>query len=207
VIWLYAICEDPDRPLPAEAGLEGAPVEGVRGGDLLAVVTRHGETLPEATPDAFWTHARVVERTMADRAVLPLRFASTLADDAAVAQTLEARRQEFHAALDRVRGRVEVAVRAAQPPGEERAPATGREYLEAKLRDTRSLHEPLSSLAVATRHRSAPGEVLRAAYLIDEANLPPFRSAVERLQRAYPEVSILCTGPWPPYSFVGEGLE
>jgi len=207
VIWLYAICDEPERPLPAGAGLEDAPVEGVRDGDLLAVVTRHGDALPEATPDAFWAHARVVERTMAARAVLPMRFASTLADDAAVTETLAARRKEFHAALDRVRGRVEVAVRAAQPRGEQRAPTTGREYLEAKLRDTRSLHEPLSSLAVATRHRSAPGEVLRAAYLIEEANLPPFRSAVERLQRAYPDVSILCTGPWPPYSFVGEGLE
>jgi hypothetical protein len=207
VIWVYAICDEPERPLPPGTGLEDAPVEGVRGGDLLAVVTRHDEAPPEATPDAFWTHARVVERTMADRAVLPMRFASTVADDAAVAEMLEARRQEFHAALDRVRGRVEVAVRAAQPRGEERAPTTGREYLEAKLRETRSLHEPLSSLAVATRHRSAPGEVLRAAYLIEEADLPPFRSAVERLQRAYPEVSILCTGPWPPYSFVGEGLE
>jgi Gas vesicle synthesis protein GvpL/GvpF len=207
VIWLYAICEDPERPLPAGTGLEDAPVEGVRGDDLLAVVTRHDEAPAEPTPDAFWAHARVVERTMADRAVLPMRFASTLANDAAVTETLEARRQEFHAALDRVRGRVEVAVRAAQPRGEERTPTTGREYLEAKLRDTRGLHEPLSSLAVAARHRSGPGEVLRAAYLIEEENLPPFRSAVERLQRAHPEVSILCTGPWPPYSFVGEGLE
>jgi gas vesicle protein GvpL/GvpF len=206
VIWLYAICEEPERPLPASTGLEQAPVEGVRDGDLLAVVTRHDDALPEPTPDTFWEHARVVERTMADRAVLPMRFASTLADDAAVTEALAARRDEFHAALDRVRGRVEVSVRAEQRSREERAAMTGREYLEAKLRDTRTLHEPLASLAVAERHRSASGEVLRAAYLIEEANLPPFRSAVERLQRDYPEVSILCTGPWPPYSFVGEGI-
>jgi len=29
-----------------------------------------------------------------------------------------------------------------------------------------------------------------------------FAAAVARLQDEHPELSILCTGPWPPYSFV-----
>jgi hypothetical protein len=55
---------------------------------------------------------------------------------------------------------------------------------------------------VASKQRAlaAPGEVLRAASLVDRAALPRFRDAVEELQR--PDVSVLCTGPWPPYSFV-----
>ena len=90
---------------------------------------------------------------------------------------------------------------------------SGREYLEAKLRNGRrtdheaaALHEPLAKLAVAVSRRAAqtPDELLRASYLVETANLARFRGTVERLQRAHGEVAILCTGPWPPYSFVGE---
>jgi hypothetical protein len=47
--------------------------------------------------------------------------------------------------------------------------------------------------------------VLRAAYLVERANVARFRALVERLQQQHPEIAVLCTGPWPPYSFVGSG--
>jgi hypothetical protein len=224
VIWLYGICDRPDLPPPRPRGLAQAPLDGVRGGQLLAVVSRHVHPPGEPALDALWVHERVVERMMADRAVLPMRFGTKLPDDHAVRDVLTARQAEFLATLDRVRGRVEVGVRAMQPLGAEpvgepaaepaaRLTMTGREYLEAKLRNGRraerevaALHEPLAGLAVAVNRRGAhaPDELLRASYLIETANLARFRSTVERLQRAHPELAILCTGPWPPYSFVGD---
>jgi hypothetical protein len=121
-----------------------------------------------------------------------------------------------------VRGRVELGVRAMQPldaqpdanaiaGGAPGSAKTGREYLEAKLRDGRriergvaALHEPLAKLAVAAQRQPArsPEELLRASYLVETAVVARFRGAVERLQREHPGVAILCTGPWPPYSFV-----
>jgi Gas vesicle synthesis protein GvpL/GvpF len=212
VIWVYAICDRPELPPPRGRGLAQAPLDGVREGDLLAVVSRHDDQPGEPALDALWVHERVVERIMAERAVLPMRFGTCLDDGDALRQVLAARGQEFLAALQRVRGRVEVSVRAMQPPGEqdgEPAPVatSGREYLEAKLRDgrdARSLHDPLASLAVEVDRRPsrAPDELLRASYLVDTAALARFRGAVEHLQRTHPSVAILCTGPWPPYSFV-----
>lgn len=210
MIWVYAICERPDLPPPRRGGLADAPLDGVREGDLLAVISRHDEPLGDPTLESLRVHEQVVERLMADRAVLPMRFGSRLADDDALRGALAARQDEFRAALDRVRGRVEVGVRAMQPHGREApAPAgtTGREYLEAKLRlerEVAAFDEPLAGLAVeATRQPArAPDEVLRASYLIDAPTLARFRGTVERLQRTHPDVAILCTGPWPPYSFV-----
>jgi hypothetical protein len=46
--------------------------------------------------------------------------------------------------------------------------------------------------------------VLRNAYLVERRVVPRFRAVVERLQLAHPEVAILCTGPWPAYSFVSD---
>ena len=222
MIWVYGICERPDMPPPRRRGLAQAPLDGLREGELLAVISRHGHPPGEPALDALWVHERVVERIMADRAVLPMRFGTKLADDDGLRAVLAARQQEFLATLDRVRGRVELGVRAMQPPDPQAteevvaAPSaavatTGREYLEAKLRDGRriereaaALHEPLASLAVEVRRQAtrAPEELLRASYLVDTAVVARFRSAVERLQRTHPGVAILCTGPWPPYSFV-----
>jgi hypothetical protein len=94
-----------------------------------------------------------------------------------------------------------------QPAAAGPAAASGREYLEAKLAGERSvaaLHEPLAALAVAARRwpKPAPGELLRAAYLVEQPAVGRFRGAVERLQRGHPEAALLCTGPWPAYSFV-----
>jgi hypothetical protein len=223
VIWIYGICERPELPPPRRRGLAQAPLDGVRHGALLAVISRHVHPPGEPALDALWVHERVVERIMADRAVLPMRFGTRLPDDDALEAVLAARQQEFLAALDRVRGRVEVGVRAMQPQalGSEPPVAipavpvamSGREYLEAKLRNGRrteheatALHEPLAKIAVAVSRRATqtPDELLRASYLVETANVARFRGTVERLQRAHEDIAILCTGPWPPYSFVGD---
>lgn len=227
VIWVYAICDRPDVPPPASsAGLEGAPLEGVREGGLLAVVSRHDELGRISNLDALWAHERVVERLMAQRAVLPMRFGSQLTGEAALRRALATHHDELQSALDKVRGMVELAVRvmgaAARAGSDEPRAATtgaaaaegdqsGRDYLRAKLehRDREeaagaALHAPLAALAVAARRRRAlgPGELLHAAYLVQRPVMGEFRAAAQRLQREHQDVAVLCTGPWPPYSFV-----
>jgi hypothetical protein len=47
-----------------------------------------------------------------------------------------------------------------------------------------------------------PGpELLRAAYLVERARVPAVVETVRDLQREHGELALLCTGPWPPYSF------
>ena len=224
MIWAYAICDNPELPLPRRRGLAHAPLEGIQEDGLLAVVSRHTHAPGDPALDALWAHERVVERLMADRAVLPLRFGTKLPDEDAMRMTLAARREEFLATLDQVRGRVELGVRAMAKPALETAPAavaaptiasaarSGREYLLEKLahghrneHEAAVLHEPLAALAVASVRGRAQSEdeVLRAAYLVDRVNVARFRATVERLQQQQPDVAVLCTGPWPPYSFVG----
>jgi hypothetical protein len=225
MIWAYAICDLPDLPLPRRRGLAHAPLEAVRAGDLVAVVSRHTQPPGEPAVDALWAHERVVERLMVNRTVLPLRFGTKLPDVEAMRSVLVARADEFLAGLARVRGRVEIGVRAISkgspngrmeemPAVPASPPASGREYLFEKLtrgrrheREAAALHEPLAALAVASRRSAlqSDDEVLRAAYLVERATVARFRATVERLQQGLPETAVLCTGPWPPYSFVGDG--
>jgi hypothetical protein len=222
-MWVYAIRDRADLPPPVGVtGLAGAPLEGVCEGGLLAVISRHAE-LPEIRAvEALWAHEHVVERLLAERAVLPMRFASRLAGEQPLRHALATRQDELIAALDSVRGRVELAVRAmSSDPRRRQAPRStvaaaqdshcGREYLRAKLEvreradaAAAALHEPLAAVAVAGSRRPGrePGEVLRASYLVERPVVAEFRAVAQRLQREYGDTTVLCTGPWPPYSFV-----
>jgi hypothetical protein len=207
MIWVYAVCEQPELPPAAVAGLDGAPLEAIVEGPLLAIVSRHQPPPTQPALSAIWAHEHVVEALMAQRAVLPLRFGTHFPDTEALHAALAGRSQALLEALDRVRGRVELAVRAIEPAAAVPAAGSGRDYLNAKLTRERSaaaLHEPLSTLAVAARRwpKPAPGELLRAAYLVEQPTVGHFQGAVKRLQQEHPEAALLCTGPWPAYSFV-----
>jgi gas vesicle protein GvpL/GvpF len=200
MIWLYAVCEQPERPLPDVGGLGGVPLEGIADGPLLAVATRHERVPDHTAADALWTHQRVVETIQCERAVVPVRFGTRHADPERVRTALAERRERLLAALERVRGRVELSVRMIEPP----AALDGRAYL-ARRRKAAAVHDALAALAVGATRRPERGaaELLRGAYLVERPALPAFTAAVESLQREHPEASLLCTGPWPAYSFVG----
>jgi gas vesicle protein GvpL/GvpF len=206
VIELYAIAAHPGPPLPPLAQLRA-----VASGELAAVCAPAGQE--ELTPDALWRHEEVVEALMETRDVLPVRYGTRLPDEQAAAAVIEERREELRASLERVRGAVELSVRALASDGSHEAGGSGdgAEYLRQRARaeEARDLvraevHEPLTRMARegAVRSVNTPAELLRAAYLVDRASVREFAALVARLDESHPRLSLLCTGPWPPYSFV-----
>jgi hypothetical protein len=195
VIELYAITDDPAPPDP--------PLRAVRSDGLTALCApAEGR---EVTPEVLWQHEAVVESLMEERDLLPMRFGTLVEDDDAAVRALEERREELRAGLDRVRGAVELAVRAEAMPGGDTTPAgpSGAEYLRARTKRTeaaRLLHEPLAFLARESKVQQGP-ELLRAAYLVDRDAVEAFVGLVKRLQDTHEGLRVLCTGPWPPYSF------
>jgi hypothetical protein len=177
VIELLAITDSGAPPEP--------PLRAVRCGRLSAVCAPAEPG--EVTADALWRREALLERLMEDRDLLPVRFGTLLPDEAAAERALAERQDDFAAGLDRVRGAVELGVRVQ---GDERD-------LRARARALRDVHEPLAALARAGAVLPAR-ELLRAAYLVDRDQVDRFVARVDDLQGAY---AILCTGPWPPYSF------
>jgi hypothetical protein len=200
VIELLAITDDPAPPPP--------PLSVVRSGGLSAVCAPAPDA-EDRTVDALWRREELLERLMRDRDLLPVRFGTVVRDEDGAMRAIEARRDELTARLDRVRGAVELALRVEPvEAGAVRAEAhaSGRAYLQAKAGGARAaaqLHEPLAELA-----REAvvqPGrELLRAAYLVDRGAVEAFVARVRELQRAHEDLAIVCTGPWPPFSFAEE---
>jgi hypothetical protein len=221
VLHVYAITDSPARPAarPAAPGLYGAPLRWVESGPLAAVVSEH-ELAPEPEEDVLWAHEQVVEELMAAATLLPLRFGSRVAGEEKLTALLAERREEFLAALERVRGAVEVAVRAELPvpeaaaaPPRPAAAGSGTAYLLERARQERRgreavelVHQPLARLARRSALRSGPSDPrhFKAAYLVDEGALEAFGARVAELDSGLEGIRVSCTGPWPPYSFVGE---
>lgn len=209
MIALYAITDHPTPPVPGVGEMRV-----VISGDLAAVC---GPVITgEVTADALWKHEQIVEALMDDRDVLPVRYGTCLPDDAAAARALHDQHAEFAASLATVRGAVELAVRVFPAPDAQPAPIpsvesmTGTEYLRARARGTaaeadasRIVHEPLAraARAVDLGRANRPGELLRAAYLVDRNATESFAVQVNQIQDDNPQLRISCTGPWPPYSF------
>jgi hypothetical protein len=213
VIHVYGIVEELDS-LPPLAGVDDAPLERRRVGGLELVVScvpdRPSSEIPR---DAVLRHAQVVEELMSrSDAVLPAQFGPDFGDDAELAAAVGTRAPELERGLSRVRGCVEFGLRTlGEAERAEGGPAasSGTEYMRDRLAEEQQrerllaeLHEPLARLARATAvNAGASGSRFTSAYLVPAENVAAFRDAVLRVESACPELTIVCTGPWPPYSF------
>jgi hypothetical protein len=230
MMYVYAITDQPALPLPTQPGLDEASLCSLVHQEIAAVFSSLPAADVAVTQANLWRHEAVVEALMADRAILPVRFGTVLDNESAIQAILAAHNASFVADLDRVRGQVEVGLRVLwneEEKGSQRAgerPGTGgggRSYLMARLEEERragawrqqaealasKLHAPLARLAAKSTRQLllTPRMLLAAAYLIEQNQTAAFQREVEALSAVYPALHFLCTGPWPPYSFVTAG--
>jgi hypothetical protein len=222
VLHVYAITDSPNDL--QGTGLGEVELRAVGTEPPFAVVSEHEKLPPQFSEDDLWTHERVVEELMQGAAVLPMRIDGTVSDQETLQRILNERREEFRALLAGVRDAVELGVRAqlADVPESEdvgsdeedvggRGPGTA--YLLTRARHRRRaedlttrIHEPLDALSRQSRRASTglrPG-FFKAAYLVGGDRIDAFRARVDVLDSELGEGRIVCTGPWPPYSFSTE---
>ena len=215
MLYLYALSEHP-AAVPPVLGLDDTPVavERLDAVDALIGVVE-GERV-EPSEAAILAHARVVDAvTAANDAVLPARFGRGYSDLDALRTAITARSAELDAALARVRGCLELGLRVMAPRDETRGrdgrgSGSGSDYMRARLEERRQaervadeVHTPLAELArAATRSVGATPELLlSAAYLVPRGAVEDFRARLAELGDDHPDLTLACTGPWPPYSF------
>jgi hypothetical protein len=208
----------------AEAPAElGAPLEWVAAGRLGVWVTRFPESI-ELGRDDMLAHHVLVERICDAGACLPVRLGSWTESDAEARALLDARADALLAALDRVRGRVELAVAClwrapAERLNDEAPERSGRAYLERRRREIsaaearerraeelRTLVEQVAGASGAdAQHRPCPSEsiALSSALLVIGETAGPAADRLRVLAADLPDVDLVVNGPWPPYSFAG----
>jgi hypothetical protein len=242
LVYLYAVTDAADVPIETITGVDGAPVRRIVSDGLAAVVSsvdaaRFGEeALRRNLEDLQWlekaarSHHEVVAAVARSGPVAPVRLATVYLDDQNVRTLLRERASALHAALDRVRGRLEWGVKAyAAPAGDAADPEetadgsrpgtaylmrrrTERERAAMKLQAAadaaEAVHRELAALTVANRRYEAQDPRLsghREAMVLNAAYLvdEADADAVRRLveDRDDRALRLELTGPWAPYSF------
>lgn len=213
MIYLYAITEAA-AGMPDCCGFDEAPLQLVEADGVGGAYSTHSRLEGRPEPEMLWRHELVVEQLMRRGAILPARFGTTFPDVEALAGALSRAAPRLLPQLERVRGCVELAVRVRSPSTAASPPHGGGDYLKAKLMRRRE-HEsaaqrtlvPLGRLAAESRRqeRARDGGVISASYLVRETDVSRFTDEVRLLQQENEELLLSCTGPWAPYSFVGNG--
>jgi Gas vesicle synthesis protein GvpL/GvpF len=209
-VLVYGIAE-PDDAAIKEAGLQQRPLRGVCAGPLVAIVSDHDEPPPRSV-ETLWEYEQIVERIAAGHSMVPARFGSMLDGDEAVLEMLHSKHETLLAVLRRTRGAVELALRATWDQPSEPEAQTGTGYMRARLelrQRARAIADelmPLDKLSRASRCElpSRPQQPLRCAYLVDHEQVPDFTAFLQQLDDRLSGVDLVCTGPWPPYSFAEE---
>ncbi|MBI4770137.1 MAG: GvpL/GvpF family gas vesicle protein [Chloroflexi bacterium] len=219
-IYLYAITDCPQSTLPEMPGLEGAAICSLACRDIAAVFSllptpsqsppaqaglgadsagsprgRAGEAPP--TEANLWRHEAVVEALMADRSVLPVRFGTVLAHEAALRVMLTTHYANFVASLDRVRGRVELGLRVLWEIADS-------EWLmaDSSQRPSAISHQPSAMsgrsylLARLEEHRQAQARRQWAEALVARLHTPLGRLAVENTRQVLLTSRLLLTAAY-----------
>lgn len=238
MIYVYAITDRPEAPLPRRLGLQDAELAKIAWCDVAAVVSACDGARLSETADEIWRHEEVVEELMNDRAVLPARFGTLSPSGQHVGAMLRRANRALIQDIERVRGQVEIGMRflsLIDDNAQDRHPLTsssasalpgtgpGSIYLRAKLARERALrnrqqgksilvqdvYQRLASLANASRldDEADDRHGTSAAFLVPRDGMASFRDLVSEVAKAHPELALLCTGPWPPYSFVSAATD
>jgi Gas vesicle synthesis protein GvpL/GvpF len=211
-LYVYGIARRGRSELGRLRGLGNAPVERVSVGDVEAIVSRLSAGVPEADEATVVRHDAVCTALMSEGPLAPARFGSVFRDEAGVRREVETRRSELEALLDRLEGRVELGVRVLRTRSQAAGGpvSSGSDYLRTRLEERRAaldaateIHEQLEQHAVSSRTRmlETPEVFMSAGYLVESDGVGAFRAAVEELDDQRADVAIVCTGPWPAYSF------
>jgi hypothetical protein len=229
VLCLYAITDAAQLPGVMPEGLDGQAVELVPLAGMAAAVSGLRNGPPKPGREALQAHFCVTEALMACGTVLPVRFGTVFDGPAGLMAHLEAGHRAYADSLKRLRGHVEVSLRAErsgngfldQPAGEVPGLADGgpgARYLAgkragaaralARSHEERGLAEyilaSLAGHAAETDWRGVPaasGIAVSMAFLLPRERLGAFQDAAGALESC--GLELVLSGPWPPYSFAG----
>ena len=236
MIYVYAIADRPQEPLPGQLGQHGEALAKIVWRDVAAVVSAFDGLQLSNSGDELWRHEEVVEALMSDRAVVPVRFGTLVSSPQRVSDVLCRAYGALVQDIEQVRGQVEIGMRflsatengaaddrplaacnglALSGTGPGHAYLRSRLVRERELRDrqrarlerVRGAYEQLAGHATASRLDDKPDDRrgASAAFLVPRDRLGCFREIVGGVANAHPELALLCTGPWPAYSFVNAG--
>jgi len=190
------------------------------------------DQLSERMQDLEWLataglrHQRVVAEISTNTSALPARFGTVFLSEDSLAQHVKQRKRALGEAFGRVADADEWGIKVFALATPKSAIATkaasGADYLKRKAEllqpragktldaDVQRFIADLTKLSVAASpggkaSAGQPGLLWHGSYLVHRKNAKKLDTALAKYAARWRDVRrIDCSGPWPPYSFVGE---
>lgn len=175
--------------------------------------------------DASVRHQRVVGTIHEKQPILPARFGTVFLNRDSLADDVAGRKAVLKASFRRIAGADEWGIRvfaAARTAALRTSARSGREYLQRKsallqARPVRTLEPEIKQFADAVARLATasaeggivssgqPGLRWQTSVLLPRPRRPKLEALLARFAGKWQDrLRVECTGPWPPYSFVGE---
>jgi hypothetical protein len=224
-VGIYAYCVVPREHLPPDSltGVQDMAVESLSIADLGVWISRMER--PEAAAESIQAHNRVVEVAATEEVTpVPLRFGQWLHDEASLTKAITEKAGQYQDQLAEFAGCMEFGLRLIDPraPGKAQVvhattATSGIEYMQA-LRESSKLAEHKRAAAEQVRVRvqevlrdvvrsereeadRTPHAVVTLSHLVARPHFDEYRERARTLRTMFPELRLLLSGPWPPYSF------
>lgn len=192
-ICLYAVV-----PASQAHALRASDLRDVVCGPIAALVGRRGR---DAGRRGALRHDRIVGRALdVCSSVVPFRFGTDVRSEGEVHDVLALNLDSLPRHLEHFQGRVEMGLKVKLPP------AVMSAVLSSGLDRVRVL-APGPADRRERLIRVSTGQVFEGNYLVRRRAVGAFWSAVEEVRTALPELPILGSGPWAPYSFCDFALQ
>lgn len=207
---LYCMIEA-DAPLEIGAlppGVCETNLDSLQEGGVRCLYSRM-EKLP-ANAESFRSNALqfhgVLRAILNQASIVPFRFPTLLETDREIRKFIASHAPGYLEDLRRFRGKVQMEVRIKSDalPAE---PQSGKQYMEAKLSETRTLTAQASAVFAAAHDLIADWQVrqdlrgLRCFALVPREQVIAFEERLRTLPPVAQE-SIVVSGPWPPSEFL-----
>jgi len=212
-VYLYALLGGAPADTPG-VGVCDEPLRLVDLGGPLALVGDVAAALPPSPATLTAQDALLRRLVPAVEAILPARFGTLLADDAALVEALGPRCRELAQALARVAGCEQMTLRvwgeqaAAAPEAESAGAGPGARYLAARRRarqvpEVEALRQRLGGLVRAERaeRHDRPPLLATVQHLVARGESARYLAEVDAAGPALHPWRVTVTGPWLPYAF------
>ena len=189
----------------ARLGIRGVAGERLRAIRIsrMTVIVGDVRRAPAPTIRHLKRHAAIIEQLAhVFDAILPVRFATCVANEEELAAVLRSRASKLKARLRAVRRRTQMTIRLVAPRVAQPRPTSGAEYLRQR-RVVVPAFEPVRA-AIGKYIKDArvdrSGDVVTINHLIPRTAVERYRAGVERAAAEH-DVRLMLTGPWPPFAF------
>jgi hypothetical protein len=166
--------------------------------DVAAVVSDSSTKDYELTEDNAKRHEKVIKQVMEDHAVVPAEFGTLIKNETILRHLLSKAYPPTKDCLKLVDNMVELGVKAVI--NENIVPADAKQRREC-------ISDILGSLKAKAK-QAVTGDlfsnrlILNTSFLVNKDDIDAFSDEVARLQKKYPLLKLLYSGPWAPYNFV-----